>query len=103
MAITDCCTREIVAWHLELRCRGIEAEQLIERAAAAYAIQARRGIGGYADRYHHGPHSGLTPLIPGTGRVLSNIYRAGANQDEWLVLLGDDTSARDAQFFVVVY
>jgi putative transposase len=40
MAIIDCCTREIVAWHLELRCRAIEAEQLIERAAAAYAIRA---------------------------------------------------------------
>ena len=38
MAIIDCCTREIVAWQLELRCRAIEAEQLIERAAAAYAI-----------------------------------------------------------------
>jgi putative transposase len=40
MAIIDCCTREIVAWQLELRCRAIEAEQLIERAAGAYAIQA---------------------------------------------------------------
>jgi putative transposase len=39
MAIIDCCTREIVAWQLELRCRAIEAEQLIERATAAYAIE----------------------------------------------------------------
>lgn len=39
MAIIDCCTREIVAWQLELRCRAIEAEQLIVRAAAAYAIE----------------------------------------------------------------
>src|SRR3954471_12394765 len=31
MAIIDCCTREIVAWQLELRCRAIEAEQLLER------------------------------------------------------------------------
>jgi putative transposase len=38
MAIIDCCTREIVDWQLELRCRAIEAEQLIVRAAAAYAI-----------------------------------------------------------------
>src|SRR6266480_1030359 len=37
MAIIDCCTREIVGWQLELRCRAIEAEQLIERVAAAYA------------------------------------------------------------------
>jgi putative transposase len=130
MAIIDCCTREIVAWQLELRCRAIEAEQLIERAAAAYAIQAgeltlgsdngsaftarrfretlarlgirhrrggyrdpesqafieswfgklkerevwlneyqtlddaRRGIGGYVDRYHHRPHSGLNYRTP---------------------------------------
>jgi len=130
MAIIDCCTREIVAWQLELRCRAIEAEQLIERAAAAYAIaegeltlgsdngsaftarrfkaklaelgiphrrggyrdpesqafieswfgklkqrevwlneyetldDARRGIGGYVDRYHHRPHSGLNYRTP---------------------------------------
>jgi putative transposase len=131
MAIIDCCTREIVAWQLELRCRADEAIALIERAAAAYAIEpgeltlgsdngsaftarrfrarlaelgirhrrggyrdpesqafieswfgklkerevwlneyetlddARRGIGGYVDRYHCRPHSGLdyrTPL-----------------------------------------
>jgi putative transposase len=39
MAIIDCCTREIVAWHLELRCRADEAIALIERAAAVHAIQ----------------------------------------------------------------
>ena len=130
MAAIDCCTREIVAWQLELRCRAIEAEQLIVRAAAAYAIEpgeltlgsdngsaftarrfraklaelgirhrrggyrdpesqafieswfgklkerevwlneyetlddARRGIGGYIDRYHHRPHSGLGYRTP---------------------------------------
>jgi putative transposase len=130
MAMIDCCTREIVAWQLELRCRAIEAEQLIVRAAATYAIQpgeltlgsdngsaftarrfkaklaelgirhrrggyrdpesqafieswfgklkerevwlneyetlddARRGIGGYVDRYHHRPHSGLDYRTP---------------------------------------
>ena len=130
MAIIDCCTREIVAWQLELRCRAIEAEQLILRGAAAYAIEpgeltlgsdngsaftarrfretlgrlgirhrrggyrdpesqafieswfgklkerevwlneyeslhdARRGIGGYVDRYHHRPHSGLNYRTP---------------------------------------
>jgi putative transposase len=131
MAIVDCCTREIVAWHLELRCRADEAIQLIERAAALHGIEpgelvlgsdngsaftarrfretlaqlgvrhrrggyrdpesqafieswfgklkerevwlneyetlddARGGIGGYVDRCHHRPHSGLdyrTPL-----------------------------------------
>lgn len=130
MAIIDCCTREIVAWQLELRCRAIEAEQLIVHAAAAYGIEpgelvlgsdngsaftarrfraklaelgirhrrggyrdpesqafieswfgklkerevwlneyetlddARRGIGGYVDRYHHRPHSGLDYRTP---------------------------------------
>ena len=32
MAAIDCCTREIVGWHLELRCRATEAITLIERA-----------------------------------------------------------------------
>jgi putative transposase len=39
MAIIDCCTREIVAWSLELRCRADEAIALVEQAAAAYGIQ----------------------------------------------------------------
>jgi putative transposase len=130
MAIIDCCTREIVAWHLELRCRADEAIALVERAAAMYAIEpdeltlgsdngsaftarrfkaklaelgithrrggyrdpesqafieswfgklkqrevwlneyetlddAKRGIGGYVDRYHHRPHSGLNYRTP---------------------------------------
>jgi Integrase core domain/HTH-like domain len=38
-AIIDCCTREIVAWQLELRCRADEAIALAERAAAVHAIQ----------------------------------------------------------------
>jgi putative transposase len=131
MAIIDCCTREIVAWQLELRCRADEAIAVVERAAVAYGIapdeltlgsdngsaftarrfkarlseleirhrrggyrdpesqafieswfgklkqrevwlneyetldDARQGIGGYVERYHHRPHSGLdyrTPL-----------------------------------------
>ncbi len=131
MAMIDCCSREIVAWQLELRCRADEAITLVERAAAVHGIaageltlgsdngsaftarrfklrlaglgirhrrggyrdpesqafieswfgklkerevwlneyetldDARRGIGGYVDRYHHRPHSGLdyrTPL-----------------------------------------
>ena len=130
MAIIDCCTREIVGWQLELRCRADEAIAVVERAAAAYAIEpveltlgsdnglaftarrfrdklgglgirhrrggyrdpesqafieswfgklkerevwlneyetlddARRGIGGYVDRYHHRPHSGLNYRTP---------------------------------------
>jgi putative transposase len=39
MAMIDCCTREIVAWQLELRCRADEAIALVERAAAVHAIQ----------------------------------------------------------------
>ena len=38
MAAIDCCTREIVAWHLETRCRAREAIALIEQAAAERAI-----------------------------------------------------------------
>jgi putative transposase len=39
MAIIDCCTREIVGWQLELRCRADEAIAVVERAAAAHAIE----------------------------------------------------------------
>ena len=38
MAAIDCCTREIVAWHLETRCRAKEAIGLIERAAIERGI-----------------------------------------------------------------
>jgi putative transposase len=129
-AIIDCCTREIVGWSLELRCRADEAIALVEQAAAVHGIQegelvlgsdngsaftarrfrtrlaelgikhrrggyrdpesqafieswfgklkerevwlneyetlddARRGIGGYVDRYHHRPHSRLGYRTP---------------------------------------
>jgi putative transposase len=39
MAAIDCCTREIVGWHLELRCRAQESIALVERAAAASSIR----------------------------------------------------------------
>ena len=32
MAAIDCCTREIVGWHLELRCRAEESIALVESA-----------------------------------------------------------------------
>ena len=38
-AAIDCCTREIVGWSLELRCRAGEAIALIEHAVAAHGIQ----------------------------------------------------------------
>jgi hypothetical protein len=38
-AIIDCCTREIVAWQLELRCRADEAIAVVERAATTYGIE----------------------------------------------------------------
>jgi putative transposase len=38
MAAIDCCTREIVGWHLELRCRAQEAIALVEQAARAQGI-----------------------------------------------------------------
>jgi putative transposase len=130
MAIIDCCTREIVGWQLELRCRTDEAITVVERAAALHGIEpgeltlgsdngsaftarafkarlaelgvrhrrggyrdpesqafieswfgklkerevwlneyetlddARHGIGGYVDRYHHRPHSRLNYRTP---------------------------------------
>ena len=130
MAIIDCCTREIVAWQLSLRCRAEEAIAVVERAVALHGIEpgeltlgsdngsaftarrfrarlaelgikhrrggyrdpesqafieswfgklkerevwlneyetlddARRGIGGYVDRYHHRPHSRLDYKTP---------------------------------------
>jgi len=42
MAAIDCCTREIVAWHLQTRCRAKEAIGLIERAASERAIAPGR-------------------------------------------------------------
>ncbi len=141
-AIVDCCTREIVAWQLSLRCRADEAIAVVEQAVATHGIQpgelvlgtdngsaftarrfrgrlaelgirhrrggyrdpesqafieswfgklkerevwlneyetlddARRGIGGYVDRYHHRPHSGLNyrrlTRSPGPGRINRN-------------------------------
>jgi putative transposase len=142
-AIIDCCTREIVAWQLALRCRADEAIAVVERAAAVHGIEpgeltlgsdngsaftarrfratlaelgirhrrggyrdpesqafieswfgklkerevwlneyetlddARQGIGGYVDRYHHRPHSRLdykTPhVVKETWEDLQNI------------------------------
>jgi len=129
-AIIDCCTREIVAWELSLRCRADEAIAVVDRAAAEHRIEpgelvlgsdngsaftarrfrarlaelgirhrrggyrdpesqafieswfgklkerevwlneyetlddARRGIGGYVDRYNHRPHSRLGYKTP---------------------------------------
>jgi putative transposase len=37
-AIIDCCTREIVGWGLEVRCRAVEAIAVVERAACEQAI-----------------------------------------------------------------
>jgi len=129
-AMIDCCTREIVGWQLELRCRADEAIAVVERAVALHGIEpgeltlgsdngsaftarrfrarlaelgirhrrggyrdpesqafieswfgklkerevwlneyetlddARAGIGGYVDRYHHRPHSRLGYRTP---------------------------------------
>jgi putative transposase len=37
-AIVDCCTREIPAWGLDLRCRRQEAEAVVTAAVAAHSI-----------------------------------------------------------------
>jgi putative transposase len=39
MAAIDCCSREIVGWHLELRCRADESVTLVDRTAAARGIR----------------------------------------------------------------
>lgn len=39
MAAIDCLTREIVGWHIELRCRAVEAIALVEQAAKAQGIE----------------------------------------------------------------
>jgi len=39
-AAIDCCTREIVGWNLELRCRTDEALALVDRAVADRCIEA---------------------------------------------------------------
>jgi putative transposase len=38
-AIIDCCTREIVGWELSLRCRAVEAIQVIEDAVREQGIR----------------------------------------------------------------
>jgi putative transposase len=38
-AIIDCCTRKIVGWSLELRCRADEAIAVVERAPAMHGIR----------------------------------------------------------------
>src|SRR5205823_10974875 len=38
-AAIDCCTREIVGWSLELRCRTQEATALVEHAVVARGIE----------------------------------------------------------------
>jgi putative transposase len=38
-AVIDCCTREIVGWGVETRCRAVEAMAVVERAVACEAIR----------------------------------------------------------------
>ena len=38
MAAIDCCTREIVGWHLELRCRAKESIALVEQAVVTRGV-----------------------------------------------------------------
>jgi putative transposase len=45
MAAIDCCTREIVGWHLELRCRAAEATAVIDLAIADRGIAGRLTLG----------------------------------------------------------
>jgi putative transposase len=45
-AIIDCCTREIVGWSLELRCRAAEAIAVVARAAVVHAIEPASSCSG---------------------------------------------------------
>ncbi len=42
-AIIDCCTREIVGWSLELRCRATESIELVDHAFGARGIERPAG------------------------------------------------------------
>jgi len=57
MAAIDCCTREIVGWHLELRCRATESIALVHHAVAARGVPpgAERDADLRADRRLHLP------------------------------------------------
>src|SRR3954465_15605999 len=43
-AIIDCCTREIVGWSLELRCRAAEAIAVVEQAAPRHGVNPRAPV-----------------------------------------------------------
>ena len=42
-AIIDCCTRQLVGWSLDLRCRDDEAIAVVEAAALARRVSSRTG------------------------------------------------------------
>ena len=66
MAAIDCCTREIVGWHLELRCRAKESIALVEQAAANARHHARDADAGHRQRLGvHRPRLQARPLRPG--------------------------------------
>jgi putative transposase len=87
MAIIDRCTREIVAWQLELRCRANEAIALIERAAAGHAIEE----GELTLGSDNGSARGTTDLGGSTrttkARWLNRQLGRGAGQFIWTQLL----------------
>src|SRR5215207_1790320 len=105
MAAIDCCTREIVAWHLQTRCRANEAIALIERAAAerviapgtltlgtdngsAFTARAFKAVlsdlgiahrrGGYRDPREPGVHRVLVRQAQGTLRLARGVRDARA-------------------------
>jgi len=49
MAAIDCCTREIVAWQLELRCRAGEAIAVVDRAVAVHGIREGELVLGFGN------------------------------------------------------
>jgi hypothetical protein len=69
MAAIDCGPRELVAWHLETRCRASEAIALIERAAAGRAI----GPG----MLRLGTDGGLSSRLDGGGLLCQSLGGCG--------------------------
>jgi putative transposase len=71
-AIIDCCTREIVGWSLELRCRADEAIAVVERAAVANGIEPGELVLGS----DNAPPSAPAASAPGSANSASGIDAA---------------------------
>jgi len=59
-AVIDCCTREITAWTLDVRCRQQEATSVLEQAVTNRSVEPGTLVLGSdkRDRPHQAPRSG---------------------------------------------